>query len=196
MSAPRRAARADLHVWDPLVRAGHWLLVLTVAAAWFTRHGGGIWHEVTGYAALAIVALRLLWGLVGSRHARFDDFLRGPRATWRYTRRMLRRAEPSHVGHNPLGGWMIVALLLTVGLVSLSGWLYTTDRFWGIAWVETLHSRLTDVLLVLVALHVAGVLYASRRHRENLVAAMIHGRKRAGGEHSGAPARRAGQELQ
>lgn len=196
MSRAGRATRADRPVWDPLVRAGHWLLVLTVAAAWFTRHGGGIWHELAGYAALAIVALRLLWGRVGSRYARFDDFLRGPRATWRYARQMLRRAEPYHVGHNPLGGWMIVALLAAVGLVSLSGWLYTTDRFWGIAWVEALHSRLTDVLLVLVAVHVAGVLYASWRHRENLVAAMIHGHKRAGGEHSGAPARRAGRESQ
>lgn len=181
MSAPGHATGVEVYVWDPLVRAGHWLLVAAVAAAWFTRHGGGIWHDVTGYVALAIVALRLLWGRFGSRHARFGDFLRGPRATWRYARQMMRRAEPPHVGHNPLGGWMIVALLVTVALVSLSGWLYTTDRFWGVAWVEAVHSLLADALLVLVAVHVAGVLYASWRHRENLVAAMIHGRKPAGG---------------
>ena len=91
---------------------------------------------------------------------------------------MLARREPRYLGHNPLGGWMIVALLLMVGLVGASGWLYTTDRFWGVAWVEELHEQLSNLLLILVALHVAGVLYASYRHRENLIAAMIHGRKR------------------
>jgi cytochrome b len=76
---------------------------------------------------------------------------------------------------------MILALMASLIVVTLSGWLYTTDRFWGIAWVETLHSKATDVLLILVGLHVAGVLYASWRHRENLVVAMVHGRKRSGG---------------
>lgn len=172
------AGRADLYVWDPLVRAGHWLLVVSVAAAWFTRHGGGVWHEITGYASLGIVGVRLLWGVYGTRYARFGEFVRGPRTTLRYVRRMMRASEPRHIGHNPLGGWMVIALVVTVMLVGLSGWLYTTDRFWGIAWVGNLHEWLTDLLLVLVALHVGGVLYASWRHRDNLVAAMIHGRKR------------------
>jgi cytochrome b len=95
---------------------------------------------------------------------------------------MLRRREPRHLGHNPLGGWMTVILLLTVALVGLSGWLYTTDRFWGVEWVERLHSTLADALLALAAVHVAGAIYASFRHRENLVAAMVHGRKRAAGD--------------
>lgn len=178
MPAPTGRRRSGHYVWDPLVRIAHWLLVASVTAAWFTRHGGGVWHEVLGYAALAVVAVRLVWGFVGSRYARFCDFIAGPGRTLRYTRQMLRGAEPRCVGHNPLGAWMIVALIVTVLVVSGSGWLYTTDRFWGIAWVETLHSRSTDMLIVLVALHVAGVLYASWRHRENLVAAMLHGRKR------------------
>ncbi|HWM28238.1 MAG TPA: cytochrome b/b6 domain-containing protein [Woeseiaceae bacterium] len=166
------------HVWDPLVRIGHWLLVTSVIAAWFTRHGGGIWHEVIGYAALAVVAVRLVWGMTGTRYARFADFVRGPRGTLAYARQMWRGAEPRHLGHNPLGGWMIIALIITVIVITISGWLYTTDRFWGVAWVDMLHSKSTDVLFVLVALHVAGVLYSSWRHRENLVAAMLHGRKR------------------
>lgn len=165
-------------VWDALVRVGHWSLVLSVFIAWLTRHGGGRWHEWIGYAALVIVAVRLVWGWTGSPHARFGDFVRSPAVTWQYARQMFTGREPRFLGHNPLGGWMIVALLLTVTLVGVSGWLYTTDRFWGVEWVETLHSTSTDLLLVLAAVHVAGALYASLRHRENLVAAMLHGYKR------------------
>jgi cytochrome b len=165
-------------VWDPLVRVAHWSLVATVVGSWLTRHGGGALHEWLGYAALAIVALRVAWGFVGSESARFADFVRSPRATLAYGRLALRGREPRHVGHNPLGGWMILALLAVIAGIGTTGWLYTTDAFWGVAWVGDLHETLTDVLIVLVALHVAGVLVASLRHRENLVAAMLHGRKR------------------
>jgi cytochrome b len=179
MSVARERAQRAVRVWDPLVRIGHWLLVAAVAVAWFTRHSIGAWHERIGYAALAVVAARILWGWRGSQQARFSDFVHGPKHTFRYALEMLRRREPRYLGHNPLGGWMIVALLSAVALVGASGWLYTTDRFWGVAWVEAVHSVSSDVLLTLVALHVAGVLYASCRHRENLVGAMLHGRKRA-----------------
>ena len=167
-----------LRVWDPLVRIGHWLLAASILFAWLTRHRAGPWHEWIGYGALAIVAVRLMWGLIGGPHARFSGFIKSPRATLSYVRALIRGREAPSVGHNPLGGWMIVALLLTVSAVCATGWLYTTDRYWGVEWVETLHSKLTDVLIVLAALHVAGVLHASWRHRENLIAAMFHGRKR------------------
>jgi len=167
-----------IQVWDPLVRAGHWLLAASVAAAWFTREGWGRWHEWLGYATLALVALRLAWGWTGPRYARFSQFVRGPADTARYARRVLSAGEPRHVGHNPLGAWMIVALLSLTALAALSGWIYTTDRFWGDERIENLHDTLSTVLLVLVGLHVAGVGIASLRHRENLVGAMIHGRKR------------------
>lgn len=172
-------------VWDPLVRIGHWLLVLSVVLAWLTRHESGAWHERLGYASLLIIAVRLLWGWRGTRHARFTEFLRGPRATLSYARAMVRGSEPRHLGHNPLGAWMIVALITAVTLVGLSGWLYTTDRYWGIEWVENLHNALSNVLLAFIGLHVAGVLYASYRHRENLIAAMLHGRKRSHEEAAG-----------
>lgn len=170
--------RSGVTVWDPVVRVLHWTLAGSIAAAWITRHGGGIWHERIGYASLLIVALRFVWGWTGPRYARFGQFVRTPPATLRYAGQMLARKETRHIGHNPLGGWMIVALLLMAALAGLSGWLYTTDTFWGIEWVEDLHEALAIFLLVLVALHVTGVATASWRHRENLVAAMIHGRKR------------------
>lgn len=167
-----------LPVWDPLTRFGHWVLVATVAGAWLTHDGGGALHEWLGYASLAIAVLRILWGLVGSRRARFASFVLRPAATLAYARAALERREPRYIGHNPLGGWMIVALIAAVAAADLTGWLFTTDTFWGVGWVEELHEAVSNLLLGLIALHVAGVATASWRHRENLVAAMIDGRKR------------------
>lgn len=169
---------STVKVWDPFVRVGHWLLMAGVAAAWLTREGWGTTHEYIGYGALAIVVLRIVWGFIGSAHARFGDFVRAPAATLRYAAQALRGREPRHLGHNPLGAWMILALLLVTAATAASGWLYTTDRYWGVEWVEELHSTLADLLLVLAALHIAGVLAASVRHRENLIGSMVHGRKR------------------
>ena len=167
-----------LLVWDPFVRVAHWTLAVGVAAAWFTRTGGGALHEWLGYGTLALVGARVVWGFVGSAHARFADFVRRPATVVAYAADVLRRREARFLGHNPLGGYMIVALLLAIAATGASGWLYTTDRYWGVEWVEKLHSTLADVLVVLVALHVVGVLAASLSQRENLVAAMLHGRKR------------------
>lgn len=165
-------------VWDPLVRIAHWLLAASILLAWLTRAGGGAWHERIGYASLVIIAVRIVWGWGGSKHARFREFVRGPRHTLAYAWQTLRGREPRHIGHNPLGAWMIVALLSIAALVGLSGWLYTTDKYWGVEWVEVMHDTLANALLILVAIHVLGVAYASYRHRENLIAAMLHGRKR------------------
>lgn len=164
-----------MRVWDPVVRLAHWILVAGIIAAWFTR---GASHEWLGYTVLGIVFLRLIWGWIGSRHARFRDFVRPPGETLAYARALLRRAEPRHLGHNPLGGWMIVALLATIVLVSASGWLATTERYWGVEWVQETHHLLADALVALALVHVGGVAYTSLRHRENLVGAMVTGRKR------------------
>jgi cytochrome b len=165
-------------VWDRWVRVGHWLLVVSIAATWVTRHGGGAWHEWPGYVALIVAALRVAWGFVGSLHARFSDFVRAPKEVIHYLCGLRARRETHYVGHNPLGGYMVLALLALVTLTGLSGWLYTTDRFWGVEWVGETHDFLADALLVLVAAHIAGVLFTSHRDRENLIAAMFHGKKR------------------
>lgn len=165
-------------VWDAAVRVLHWSLVLSVASAWLTRHSRGEWHEWLGYAALAIVAMRTIRGFTGSRHARFADFVLPLSVTAAYARDVLAAREARFIGHNPLGGWSIVVLLAMVALVGATGWLYTTDRFWGVEWVEELHETLSNILFGFVALHIAGVVFTSIRHRENLPAAMLHGRKR------------------
>ncbi len=169
-----------MKVWDRPMRLLHWALVASVAAAWITSSTWTRFHEAAGYVVvLAIVALRLLWGFVGSRRARFAQFVRPPAAVLLYAKQLLKRRASRHVGHNPLGGWMIVALMACVIALAATGWLYTTDRFWGDEAIDSLHQALAWLLLALAALHVAGVVFSSVRQRENLVASMFSGSKRA-----------------
>lgn len=169
--------RARQRVWDPLVRALHWGLVVSVTLSWLGTFALAGWHRPAGYAALAIVLMRLLWGGIGSRYARFRQFVAGPRATGAYLLAVLQRREARHIGHNPLGACMVLALLACVGALGLTGWLYTTDMFWGDAGVELAHLALAWGLLALIVLHIAGVLFTSHRQRENLIAAMVTGDK-------------------
>jgi cytochrome b len=168
-----------MKVWDRPVRLLHWAGVLALASAWVTSARWTRWHEPIGYAVLGLVAARLAWGFVGSRHARFASFVRRPRTTWTYLRLIRAGREPRHLGHNPLGGWMVVALLACTFATGATGWLFTTDRFWGDELVACAHGIFAWTLLGLVVAHVAGVLFTSLRHRENLVAAMFNGTKRA-----------------
>ncbi len=155
----------------------HWSLVVCVFMAWWWRHSNGPWHERFGYAALAIAGARLVWGWAGRGYARFGQFVRAPRITWAYARAVAAGQAPRYLGHNPLGGWMVVALLTCIGLLGCTGWLYNTDRFWGYAWLANLHAGLGWGLCALVGLHLAGVVFTSWRHRESLVTAMLTGRK-------------------
>lgn len=177
-TAPDTAAR-DVRVWDAFVRSFHWSLVASVALSTLALWWWVGAHQPAGYVAAALVLARVVWGFVGSRHARFAQFLRSPVATARYAAQVASAREPRHLGHNPLGGWMIVALGLCVVGLAISGWLYTTDWFWGDERVERVHSTLAWTLLVLVSLHLIGVIFTSLRHRENLVRSMLDGRKRA-----------------
>jgi len=169
-------------VWDRFVRVAHWSLAVCVLAAWITAEvklkSAERLHEWLGYAALAVIALRLAWGWTGPRYARFGQFVVAPLRVLAYAKAVLRGVEPRYLGHNPLGGWMIVALLATAALASLTGWLSVTDRFWGVEWVQKAHELLGDALIALAALHVTGVVYTSWRQRENLAAAMVNGIKR------------------
>jgi cytochrome b len=159
------------------VRTIHWLAVAGVAVAWVVSTGSV--HDAAGYFVLALFVFRILWGFVGPGYARFGNFIKSPRSVLQYVQALRAGNEPRCVGHNPLGGWMILALLGAGVATALSGWLYTTDAFWGVAWVEAIHVFFADAILVLAAVHVAGVLFTSVRQRENLVASMFHGRKRA-----------------
>ena len=164
-------------VWDAPVRLLHWGMVTAVAVAWWSRSDTGPLHERVGYAVIALLAARLAWGFCGSHYARFAQFVRAPRATLAYARAALAGRAPRYIGHNPLGGWMVLALLANLSLLGFTGWLQTTDLFWGYAWLAYLHKYLGWALLALVALHVGGMLWTSRVHRENLARAMVTGGK-------------------
>ncbi|MBU0723355.1 MAG: cytochrome b/b6 domain-containing protein [Alphaproteobacteria bacterium] len=168
-----------IKVWDPFVRLFHWTLVGAIAIAWLSADEWDALHEWTGYLIAGLLATRLVWGLIGSRYARFSHFVRPPAAVGVYLRDVLKGRERRYLGHNPAGAAMILALIAVIAATAVTGWMGTLDRFWGLEWVEELHETLATLLLVLVPLHVAGVVLASRRHCENLVRAMIVGRKRA-----------------
>jgi len=161
--------------WQRLLHAG---LALTVVAALVTYEGGRL-HESAGYAALALVLLRLALGFGGPMPARFTTFVRAPTVTWDYAQAMLKCRDARYLNHNPLGAWMVVLLLSFGAGAAATGALYVTDRFWGEAWLIAAHALLAWPLGLLIPLHIAGAIHASRRHRENLVGAMWwHGCKR------------------
>lgn len=168
-------------VWDPLVRLFHWGLVLSFAVAWLSAESWKDLHEWAGYSAALLIGIRLFWGFAGSPYARFRQFVRKPGTVISFGSSMLHHDEPRYIGHNPAGGYMILGLIATMAITALTGWMYTLDAFWGESWVEETHEFTATLMLVMVIAHVAGVLYASRQHRENLARAMITGRKRAAG---------------
>jgi cytochrome b len=165
-------------VWDVFVRVSHWLLVILFAIAWYS---GGIWdtpHLAAGYGVIAVIAARVVWGFIGSQNARFSSFVHGPRVTMQYIIDMLHMRAPRYVGHNPAGAAMVIALLVTIAVICISGVMMTTDAFWGVKWVDNLHAAASTFALILVGLHIGGVIYAGIEHGENLVRSMITGLKR------------------
>ena len=198
----------NVRVWDPLVRVFHWGLVAAFATAWLTADELRPVHEIAGYTVAGLVAFRLVWGLVGSRYARFARFLKGPRETLAYLGDMSRGKERRYLGHNPAGAAMIVALLVTLSGTAFTGWLMAEpdrvamlpdmpqivsparadddgDEYGGRGEaggaLKEVHETLANLLLLLAALHVGGVVLASFRHHENLARAMVTGDKRAQG---------------
>ncbi|MEO6298615.1 MAG: cytochrome b/b6 domain-containing protein, partial [Paracoccaceae bacterium] len=129
--------------------------------------------------AAGLIFVRLAWGLGGTRYARFRQFVRSPIAVLGYLNDIRLGRERRYVGHNPAGGAMVLALMLTMAVASLSGWMMTTDAYFGDDTVQAVHSLDVHGMLLLIALHVGGIILASLRHHENLIRAMITGRKRA-----------------
>ncbi|WP_245415934.1 MULTISPECIES: cytochrome b/b6 domain-containing protein [Mesorhizobium] len=176
MSASDRSA---VCVWTVPVRLFHWSLAASVIIAWAISETSRPLHEYAGYAAAGLILWRLAAGVVGGHYTRFSQFVRAPSAIASYVMDIFLGRERRYIGHNPAGGAMVITLLTLVGLIALTGWMQTTDTYWGVAWVESTHKFLGNVIVAFVGLHVAGVILASFRHHENLVGSMISGRKRA-----------------
>lgn len=171
------AATTRILVWDVPVRVFHWLMVLSFAGAYVTAESERwrLLHVTLGYTMAGLVAFRIVWGMVGSRYARFSSFVRGPAAVLRYLRALKGPRPEHHTGHNPAGALAIVAMLGLALLITASGWAVYNEV--GAEWWEDVHELAGNAMLALVGVHIAGVLLASRLHHENLVGSMVTGRK-------------------
>lgn len=184
--------KKPVKVWDAPVRLFHWALVACIGFSWWSASEGGLvmqYHVYSGYLILTLLLFRVLWGFVGSTHARFSDFMRGPAATLAAVRELFTRRSMHFRGHNPPGGWMVLALLLALLFQAGTG-LFANDDIVTegplYRWVgKDLSDRLTgwhklnfNLILTLTVIHVAAVLHHWLVKRENLVAAMFTGRKR------------------
>ncbi len=167
-----------VRVWDPLVRLFHWVTVLCFAGAYVFEEPRSL-HKTLGLTLAAALVLRVIWGFIGSEHARFGDFVPGPARFFGYLSDMVAGRERRYLGHNPAGGAMVIALMLMLAVTAGSGWYLTTDAGFGSDTIEELHGAAANLTLGLVCLHVGGVILASLRHGENLARAMVTGQKRA-----------------
>lgn len=180
-------------VWDLPVRVIHWSLLLCVAGAWLTREIEGdwfAWHTRFGYAVLLLVVTRVLWGIVGTRYARFSSFVRGPAAIVRYLRSDAAAASSAPVGHNPLGALMVLALLGLLLIQAVTG-LFANDQIMETGplfgyvsstlsdQLTTVHKQVFDIILAAVFIHVAAALFYLWVKRDNLILPMFTGRKAA-----------------
>lgn len=181
----------SVKVWDPLVRVFHWVLVVAFFTAYFTEEDLMDVHVLAGYTVLGLVLFRILWGLVGTRHARFSDFVFRPATVMQYLRDIFALHPKRYLGHNPAGGLMIVLLLISLlattllglgvyaleeGAGPLAGMLAGAGEVWEDVFEET-HEFFANFTLFLVVVHVAGVVVESLLHGENLVRSMVTGRK-------------------
>lgn len=183
----------QVKVWDPFTRIFHWSLVVAFSAAYLSEEDLLTLHVWAGYVVGALILVRIAWGFVGPRHARFSDFVTRPATAARYLTDTLKLRARRFIGHNPLGGAMVVALLVSLAATVLTGLgIYGAEEHAGplASWftaggdrwedlLEETHEFFANFTLLLIFLHVIGVLAESLIHRENLVKAMITGRKRA-----------------
>ena len=173
-----QSSKTTVRVWDLFVRIFHWSLVCGIAITWITAFARGDTHQWLGLAIGALVTARIFWGFLGSRYARFSQFIRSPGVSIQYLISILQNREQRYLGHNPAGALMIMALLASITATIATGWLMTTDAYFGDETMQLSHSICAYGVLSLAGLHIVGVVLASRRHQENLVQAMFTGNKR------------------
>jgi cytochrome b len=166
-------------IWDWPIRLFHWLLVICFAGAWLTADSERwrLAHITFGYTMCGLAGFRLVWGVAGTRYARFASFVRGPAVVLRYARSLVRLRPEHYAGHNPAGALVVVTLLGLIFITGGTGYLTYNDRAGD--WAAELHETTAGVMLAIVILHVVGVTASSFLHRENLIGAMITGRKNA-----------------
>ncbi len=166
-----------VHVWDRFIRVFHWSLVVCVLTNFFVIDDGEALHQWFGYAASMLVVARIAWGFIGPRHARFSDFFPTPARICTHLADLRSGATGHHDGHNPVGALVMLTMLAVVLSLGLTGFLQTTDAFWGEKWLQELHEMLASTLIALAGLHAVAAIVMSRVEHTNLIAAMITGVK-------------------
>jgi len=174
---PLQPSRSRTKVWDPFVRLFHWTLVICVLLNQFVLEEGEGPHQWAGYVACALVAVRVVWGFIGTRHARFSDFFPTPSRVLAHVSALRRGEHPVYLGHNPLGALMMLALMSLILALGFTGWLQGTDAYWGEEWLQELHEVMANALLLAAGLHAAAAIVMGRLERVRLVRAMVTGYK-------------------
>jgi len=164
-------------VWDLPVRVFHWLLVISFAGAWLTAEGESqqMLHYAFGYTACALVLFRIIWGLIGTRYARFSEFTRGPEETGRHIKALLTGNKDFGLGHNPVGALVMISLMVLILLIGLTGY-GIIKEFYG-EWVEGAHETIANIAIAVVVIHIAAAIIMSFMQKENLVRSMLTGKK-------------------
>lgn len=176
-AAPGARGATTVQVWDLPLRLWHWALAILVLVAWVTPGAHDRLHRLAGYAVIALLAFRLIWGFAGTRYARFGRLGVRLRAAPRYIWNLRRGITGRYIGLNPAGTVMLVALLLLLAVSAITGAMEVTVTFFGVWWVEDTHVYASNAVLILVGLHVLGVVVVGLLQRQNLVRAMFTGRK-------------------
>lgn len=184
--------QVEVWVWDPFVRIFHWSLVLTFTVAYLSGEEFEVLHNNAGYAVLGLVLLRIVWGFVGTTHARFRDFVYPPGVVKGFLQDTFRRRARRYLGHNPAGGAMVIVMLLSLVITTLTGIAYygiadsagplamlAGSPEWSKEMLEEVHELFANLMVFLVVVHIIGVILEGRLHRENLVKSMLNGCKRA-----------------
>ena len=166
-----------IRVWDPLVRFVHWAVAVLVAIDLLNDAGANPWHRYFGYAAGALIALRLAWGLCGPHYARLKTMMASACTLKVYFRESTSPTRRFYAGHNPLGAYMAFTLWALLLAAVITGWMLQLDAFWGDESIQNLHAAAAYALATLAVVHVTGVLVTSAATRSNLVMAMITGTK-------------------
>jgi len=164
-------------VWDMPVRAFHWLLVISFAGAWLTSESEAqqMIHYAFGYSAIALILFRVVWGVVGTRYARFSQFIKGPTETIHHIKSLLTGNQHPELGHNPAGALAMVSLMVLILLIGLTGY-WSVKEFLG-DFMSGAHEVVSNLALVVVVIHIAAAIIMSFLQKENLVRSMVTGRK-------------------
>ena len=176
-------------VWDLFVRLFHWLLVAAFVSSWLTQEAQYNFHLLAGYTTLGLICLRFVWGMIGTQHARFTDFAYSPSTIYAYMKSIAGGRSKRYIGHNPAAAVMIFALMTGLLIVTISGIALDGAENWAgpmaemglyhyTGHIQSTHVLSTNLLLILIVLHLLGIVHSSLTHRENLIRAMVTGKKR------------------